>query len=295
MAQPEEHENEPVETRRHRRIWPAVVSGVVFLGVAGYYSGFVERVGMRLFGPPRVIMQEAYADEDGTTTFDHSLFDRLLRGAVDEDGWVDYEGLRRDPSDLDQYIETLAAAPFDDLGRDEKLAFLINAYNAFTLRLILDYYPLQSIRDIPADKRWIDVRWRVGSRTWSLEQIEHEQIRPKFVEPRIHFALVCAAVGCPPLRNEAYTGDKLDQQLTGQLEYAHRHERWFRFEPDLGRVYLTSLYNWYAGDFEQAAGSALRFAARYAPDLKAAIDADKSPSVAFLDYDWSLNSKKNAR
>ena len=78
---------------------------------------------------------------------------------------------------------------------------LINAYNAFTLRLILDYYPVRSIKDIRASKRWDDQRWRIGEAVFSLNQIEHEQIRPKFAEPRIHFALVCAAIGCPKLRN----------------------------------------------------------------------------------------------
>jgi hypothetical protein len=96
------------------------------------------------------------------------------------------------------------------MGRNEKLALLINAYNAFTLKLIVERLPVQSILDIPAAERWDAVRWKVGGQVWSLKQIEHEQIRPKFTEPRVHFALVCAAVGCPPLRNEAYDASRLD-------------------------------------------------------------------------------------
>ena len=94
---------------------------------------------------------------------------------------------------------------FADLGRSEKLALLINAYNACTLRLILDHWndgQLASIKDIPRDNRWEDQRWQIGKRRLSLNQIEHEEIRGRFAEPRIHFALVCAAKGCPPLRAE---------------------------------------------------------------------------------------------
>ena len=120
-------------------------------------------------------------------------------------------------------------APIDELGRDERLALLINAYNAFTLRLILDHYPVASITDIPADQRWDAVRWRLAGETYSLNQIEHELVRPNFREPRIHFALVCAAVGCPPLRTEAYTGELLEEQLEGQTRYSHAHDRWLRY------------------------------------------------------------------
>ena len=131
-----------------------------------------------------------------------------MKKHVREGGWVDDESLRAEQADLKRYIEAIGAAPFEKLGRDQKLALLLNAYNAFTLELVLEHYPLDSIKDIPSDRRWSDERWKVGGHTWSLEQIEHEQIRPKFVEPRVHFALVCAAIGCPPLRSEAYAADR---------------------------------------------------------------------------------------
>ena len=170
---------------------------------------------------------------------------------------------------------------------------LINAYNAFTLRLILDYHPVASIKDIPAAKRWAHKRWGLGPHTWSLDQIEHDQIRPKFGEPRVHFALVCAAVGCPRLRNEAYRADDVEQQLEDQARYVHGHERWFRFDAGKGIVYLTRLYKWYGGDFEQVAGTVLDYAARYSPQLKQALGAGRKPGIRWLDYDWSLNSKKH--
>ncbi|MEX1223174.1 MAG: VTT domain-containing protein, partial [Pirellulales bacterium] len=170
----------------------AMVIVAVCLSLAAVYArakaDTIEGWLTGLFGPPQVEMQEAYADSDGSRSFDHTAFGKLLEAHVDADGWIDYVGLQRDEAQLDAYLEDLANAPFDELGRDEKLALLINAYNAFTLKLILEHYPLESIMDIPEDQRWEAQRWNVGGNRWSLNQIEHEQIRPKFVEPRIHFA-----------------------------------------------------------------------------------------------------------
>lgn len=246
------------------------------------------------FGPPAVTMEEAYDANPDSPRFDHSAFDQLLREYVDADGWVDYRALGEERDALDAYIESVAQAPFDELGRDEKLTLLINAYNAFTLKLILEHYPVESIRDIPSDRRWTDVRWQVGSNTWSLNQIEHEEIRPKFREPRIHFALVCAAIGCPILRNEAYVAGRLDEQLADQTEYAHARDRWFRFDADNNTAHLTMLYKWYGGDFEQEAGSVLQYAAQYSPQLQQAIESGSTPEINWLEYDWRLNSLENA-
>jgi len=292
-AAPQSTEQAPAPP--HRWSWRTTLLTLVALGSAGgaaYAHLHPDRL-RGLFGPPRVTLREAYADESGSATFDHSAFDALLRKYVDADGWVDYAGLKRESARLRAYIDALAAAPFGKLGRDEKLALLINAYNAFTLQLILEHYPLKSIRDIPAARRWNDVRWKIGPLTVSLDQIEHEQIRPKFREPRIHFALVCAAVGCPKLRNEAYTAARLDAQLDDQMRYAHTHDRWFHYDPQQNVLYLTRLYKWYGGDFKQVAGSVLEFAARYAPDLRRALDAGRKPTIRWLEYDWKLNDVRN--
>jgi hypothetical protein len=124
----------------------------------------------------------------------------------------------------------------------------------------------------------------------SLDQIEHEEIRPHFREPRIHFALVCAAEGCPPLRAEAYTGRRLEEQLESQAKYVHAHDRWFQWDGRARTAKLTSLYKWYEGDFKQAGGSAIQYAGRYAPQLKKALDDGQRVKVQYLDYDWALNS-----
>ena len=245
------------------------------------------------FGPPSVELREAYKNHPEGPRFDDAILDELLHQHVDEHGWVDYERLRQDLGKLDQYIDAVSKAPFDDMGRDQKLALLINAYNAFTLRLILEHENIGSIKEIPASQRWNAVRWQVGPYTWSLGQIEHEQIRPKFKEPRIHFALVCAASDCPKLRNEAYVAERIDEQLEDQTLYVHQHGRWFQFESRSGVVNLTALYQWYATDFEQVAGSALNFAARYVPALRARLDSGEPLLVKWIDYDWRLNSQNN--
>lgn len=276
----------PSSTRPRLRWLGLIVglAGLIAVGACHHRSLIV-----RLFGPPTVEMRESYAADDGDLVFDHSTLNDLLRRHVQSGGYVDYAGLQADSDRLDVYLQSLSAAPFDDLGRDEKLALLINAYNAFTLRLILDHLPLESIRDIPSAERWDAVRWSLAGNTYSLNQIEHEQIRPHFAEPRIHFALVCAAIGCPPLRAEVYTGANLEDQLHSQADYVHANDRWLQFNPSTNEAKLTALYEWYQGDFDQASGSILQFAARYAPALKDAIESENEPKIDFLSYDWGLN------
>ena len=109
----------------------------------------------------------------------------------------------------------------------------------------------------------------------------------------MHFALVCAAVGCPPLRNEAYDPSRLDRQLDAQARYVHRHATWFQFDARSNVLRLTALYNWYGGDFEQVAGGTLQFAARYSPELRQALDSGATPRIEWRPYDWTLNSVDN--
>jgi uncharacterized membrane protein YdjX (TVP38/TMEM64 family) len=249
----------------------------------------------RLFGPPQVELGESYAERPDGPTVDHAAFDAMLRAHVDADGWVDYAGLQAERAGLQAYLAHVGQVDLAPLGRDERLALLINAYNAATLELILDHRIPASIRDIPGDARWDAVRWTVGGTTYSLNQLEHEQIRPHFREPRIHFALVCAAASCPPLRGEAFTGARLEAQLAAQAEYVHRHLDWYAPDADLSEVGLTALYQWYGGDFEQVAGSVLEYVAGFDAKLGQALQAGNAPGVRFLDYDWALNDVANKR
>jgi uncharacterized membrane protein YdjX (TVP38/TMEM64 family) len=278
---------------RPKALWPIATVAVIMAVLAAGAHLNKARLS-NLFSPPAVTLTEAYADKSapGGPVFDHFRFDALLRKHVTEDGFVDYAALKKEPAELDAYIASIGSAKIDDLGRDERLALLINAYNAFTLKLILDHYPLKSIKDIPDNQRWDGRKWQIGPHSWTLNEIEHQQIRPKFKEPRIHFALVCAAKGCPILRTEAYQADRLDEQLEAQTKYVHSPpggERWFQFDSQRNVVRLTPLYDWYGGDFKQVAGSVLGFAAQYSPELKAALDARKEPKIEWLDYDWTLN------
>jgi len=236
---------------------------------------------LRLFGPPRVVLQEAYADDPGTSRFNHGALDDLLRRCVDDDGFVDYAGLARYAGLLDGYLARIAVVDFAGLTRDEKLALLINTYNAATLRLVLDHMPLASIQDIPAKDRWKARRWTVGGQTMSLADIENVELRARFNEPRIHFAINCASIGCPKLRNAAFTGDAIDAELAAHTRDVHAGARWLRTVAD--GFHLTKIYRWYEDDFVQSAGSAENFAARFAPGIA------QMPRRGWLAYDWSLN------
>ncbi len=249
-----------------------------------------------LFGPPAVTMKESYLTNQTHPSVDHSVFNALLTEHVNSDGGVDYAGLIAKQPVLDAYLATVARAPFEAMGRDEKLALLINGYNAATLRLMTEYPGIDSIRSIPADKRWDDVRWVIGGTRYSLSQIEHEAIRPHFIEPRVHWALVCAAVDCPPLRSEAYTAARLDEQLDSQARTVFtRGKRWFEVGPDTAAIRVSAIMQWYGTDFEQASGGVAAHVAGYDPAVRAAHEAGRPPQVGFLDYVWLLNSVENVR
>jgi len=196
--------------------------------------------------------------------------------------------LARDITALDQYIAAVGNVDFHALSRDEKLALLINAYNAFTLRLIAEHRPLTSIRKIPSKKRWLGRRWRIGEHVLSLHEIENDWLRTRFMEPRIHFAINCASLGCPPLRAGAYTGAAIDGELAAHTQAVHEDPRWARF--DGATLRLTKVYLWYAGDFIQAAGGITDFASRYMPEVAARLGDGVPPRLRWLPYDWTINA-----
>ena len=215
-------------------------------------------------------------------------YDRALAAYVDADGWVDYRALNEDRAGLDAYVAALATADLSEGDDATRLARLINAYNAFTLQLILDggrgggALPA-TIQDLEDGKPWDAVRWELGGETVSLNQIEHERIRPVFDEPRIHWALVCAAYSCPPLRNGAYTAGGLEAELAEREAYVLNfdHPRYVRGDGDGVRV--TPLFDWYGGDF----GADWR--AYAGPRLGVKTEA----FGGFLEYDWRLNDVAN--
>lgn len=261
----------------------ATVSGIFSCAASG-----AERID----SPIVEAMQQGH--ESGETTFDHSDFEALLEAhVVLEKRAVDYASLADDKEKLDAYLDKVSEGDLTELGEDEQLALLINAYNACTLRLVLEHYPeLDSIRDI--SKPWSKERCEVGSHSLSLDDIEHGLIRPIFKDPRIHFAVNCAAKDCPPLRPFAYTGEAIDDQLDKVTRDVLSSESFVRIENE--KLHVTKLFDWYGDDFvdstfEGHASSRAEYLARYADkQVRAFIEEhDGEPPVSFLDYDWSLN------
>ena len=226
----------------------------------------------------------------------HAQWSAILARWV-SDGQVDYAGLQRDAQPaLAAYLAELSGAcgpDYERWTRAERIAFWINAYNAFTVRLILDHYPIASIRTIgwlpgaAFRQPFIPMEGLKGA-TISLDEIENGTLRSAFREPRIHFALVCASRSCPALRREAYRGADLDRQLDDQARLFLHDPAKNRVDPATRTLQLSSIFKWFRGDFEAAAASLPSYAARYLDsDTTHVADYD----VAFLDYDWSLNDR----
>ena len=219
----------------------------------------------------------------------HEIWDQLLGKYVNEEGWVDYPGFIEDSALLEKYLMLLSKNPPAPGWREEdKLAYWINAYNAFTVKIITDNYPLESIRDLHrlplVATIWHKEFFEIGGQPASLDQIEHGILRKEFDEPRIHFAINCASVSCPVLRNEAYSAENLESQLTDQAERFLREE--IRNEIGKDKVRLSMIFLWFRGDFKRK-GTLIEFLNRYAP-VEIAEDAD----ISYLSYDWSLNGQK---
>jgi len=233
--------------------------------------------------------------------FDHShaAWTAILGERVRE-ARVDYAGLSRARAGLDAYLATLEGvtrAEFDAWSREERLAFWINAYNAYTIRLILDHYPVSSIKKIgglfksPFGIEFIPLR-NLRGEVLSLDDVEHGILRKEFDEPRIHFAIVCASKGCPPIRPEAFRAGDLDRQL-------EENARAFLADRDKNRIDLekrtldvSPIFDWFGEDFVKAAGSVPAFVARFVDEKAAAALRDGGAwKVRTTDYDWDLNGK----
>lgn len=240
-------------------------------------------------------------------SFDHAAWDSLVRRHVvpiqqGASTQVDYAAFAQDRAALKRYLDALGAvsrAQFDSWGKPDQLAFLINAYNAWTLELILTKYPdLTSIKDLgsllnsPWKKRFIPL---LGE-TRSLDDLEHGLIRGsgRYGEPRIHFAVNCASIGCPALRAEAFVGSKLEAQLADATRAFLADRSRNRFEG--GCMQVSMIFKWYREDFERASGTLGRWLATQSPalglaDPQARALAEGSIDIDFLDYDWRLNGK----
>lgn len=211
---------------------------------------------------------------------DHAIWDELLDKYVDRSGVVDYQGFQSNEKQLDNYLQKLGNTKVNTLSSNGQLAFWINAYNAFTVRLILDHYPVNSIMDIKKGKPW-DYKWiKIDGRTLSLNQIEHEIIRPQFGDARIHFAVNCAARSCPPLLNEAYTADNVENRLERQTRSFINNTAYNQLSAD--NIKVSKLFDWYADDF----GKVIAYINRYANTK-----VKPGAQIQYMDYDWQLNKQ----
>lgn len=223
----------------------------------------------------------------------HISYDDLLQKYVDDMGMVDYKGLGKERAKLKSYLKMLESnVPQKSWTEEEKLAYWINAYNAFTLELILDNYPVKSIKDIGAYIKipFVNTPWdikfiNIGDEEYDLNNLEHGIIRKEFEEPRIHFALVCAAVSCPKLQNRAYLPEKLDAQLTKAAKEFIGNPAKNEIKNG-GKVKLSKLFNWYGGDFTKKM-SLEEYISQYS-DVK----LNKGANIDWKDYDWTLNEQK---
>lgn len=229
----------------------------------------------------------------------HGAWSVLLKNWVSDDR-VAYAGLKSNAqAPLEAYLETLSATCAPDYvtwSREQRLAFWINAYNAFTVKLIVDHHPIRSIRKIgflpgaAFRHRFIPMPGLKGEAI-SLDNIENDTIRADFREPRIHFALVCASVGCPPLRTEAYRASDLDRQLDEQTRLFLSDTDKNRFDPATATLYLSPIFKWFRADFETVAGSVATYVARYLNDPRISKPGVK---IKYTDYDWALNGSDAA-
>lgn len=223
--------------------------------------------------------------------FDHSALDGLLKRYVANSN-VDYRRWKSSAADqatLAAYISRLGAAVPEGWSRNEKLAFYINAYNAITVKSVLDAYPIRSIKNIPGV--WDRKKWRVAGRDLTLNDIEHKILRAELQEARIHFAIVCASGGCPPLQPWAFSGAMIDEQLESVTRAFLNAPDRIRVDADRKRLSISAIFQWFSEDFVRSAGSVPAFVARYRSSEEARALKEGRWTVSYFDYDWSLNEE----
>jgi len=231
----------------------------------------------------------------------NSLFTEVLQKNV-KDGLVDYKKLK-DDKEFGKYLSQLSNTNPTQFSRDEKLAFWINAYNAFTLQIVMVNYPIKSITDLNVggtllndlegktvwDKKFITI----NKKKYSLNNIEHNILR-KMNEPRIHFALVCASISCPELRNEAYEAGKIDEQLLDETKKFLNDKEKNHYDLKNREAFISKLIDWFRVDFGDTDRNILLFISEYLPEE---ISTDISSNISYWkikynNYNWNLNALK---
>jgi len=225
-----------------------------------------------------------------TQAVDNSIYAELL-GKYVKDGVVNYQGFKNEESVLDKYLKVLEEVDSKIMSRNEQFAFYINAYNSWTIKLILSGYPdVKSIKGLGSlfKSPWKKKICRIDDKIITLDDIEHNILRPRFKDPRVHFAINCAAKSCPPLRSEPYRKGELDQQLDEMTRAFINDLENNRLEDHT--LYVSSIFKWFKEDFNK---DIISFFLKYAKgDLKGQLETKRGKiKLKYLDYDWSLNGK----
>jgi hypothetical protein len=225
---------------------------------------------------------------------DFAPWDSMLQAYVNDQGQVNYFRWQQDAKiTLATWLDSLRPVAVTQLLPEEHLALLLNLYNALVIQQVLARYPINSIRpSILGLPNWVGFLrffsrpvYSLNGEALSLNQLEHQTLRPIFQEPRIHFALVCAAVGCPILRNEAYLPDIVEAQLETDAQRFINNPDKVRYDEESDTLYCSKIFKWYEKDFLQAAPSIPAYIAQYLPKVP------KTAVVRHLPYDWSLNQR----
>ncbi|MHC4877846.1 MAG: DUF547 domain-containing protein [Planctomycetota bacterium] len=280
--------------RRGRRLAAAVLATAVVFATAG--------VRLATAGGGTVGRAWPAAKRVSVDHISHAPLNGLLKKYVDADGYVAYaawKASRDDRQKLLTYLASLGQAdPHARATRQAKLAFWINAYNALTIEGILREYPTSSIRNHTARlfgyNIWHELLLVVGDKKYSLDHIEHQILR-KMNEPRIHFAIVCASIGCPRLRSEAYTASRVSEQLADNARDFFSRPQNFRVDMSPRTLFVSSIMDWFAEDFGTSTARQLATVKAYLPSSAQQLVDRGGVRVRYLDYNWDLNDQKSRR
>lgn len=227
------------------------------------------------------------------SSFSHDLFDQVLQEYADEAGQVNYTKLKANPEKLEKYLDLLAVANLTELSYNAQLAFWVNAYNALVIKGVIDHYPTTSVRKV----KWFGgffsrLKFQVAGQTYTLNQIEHDIIRTEFVDPRVHFVLVCASTSCPPLENSAFSAETIEKRLeTATFNFIQNPDK-VRIDRSKREVHLSKIFKWYKNDFNEGYDGVVDFLADYLPPEDADFVSANDVKFHYMDYDWTLNDKR---
>ena len=213
---------------------------------------------------------------------DYKSWDTFLKKYVSTSGDVDYKSIKANKKELEAITKAFSeTSVLTSWSKNDQLAFWINAYNVFTIDLVVNHHPIKSIQNLDGGKTWDVKRIAIGGKKYSLNNIENDIIRPQFKDARIHFAVNCAAKSCPPILNSAFFGKTLDEQLDAVTKKFISNTKYQNITS--GKMTLSKIFDWYKVDF----GDIFTFINKYST-----IKVNKNTAIVYKDYDWSLNDKK---